>query len=296
MLSPRAFVGNADPYKENSCHVGWGNITSSTDEEETVHCKGITNISGTGPFMFESRTQMTLEDDDTTVVDTEVVFKANPTYWEGAPKIETLKIKRYSSSQEVKENLLEKKLDLVWGSGVLSAQDLIDLDQDEFNDLNVYHSDDIQNVILLLNSGKAPLDDINLRKTIIHAINKKTIIDNELGGLFKPVDNIFPNDAPYCDVSLTPRWDYDIEKALYLNCLPDLVNVEAEAEATEATEATGVRQESTTSSDESSAMAIGLGLGITSVVLFVVALVYCQRSKSLQQEIELLRKEGATEA
>jgi len=31
-------------------------------------------------------------------------------------------------------------------------------------------------------------------------------------------DSLFPKDAPYCRVDLTPRWDYDLEKAQLMNC------------------------------------------------------------------------------
>jgi len=259
MLSPAAFANDADPFTSNSCHVGWGTITSD-DPNETVVCAGITAISGTGPFAFDSRSSVEIDD---ATVDDQVVFLGNTNYWDGAPSIEKLIIQRYDSSEDVKDALLDGSLDLVWGSGVLTAQDLVALDEDETNDVSVFLSDDIQNVILLLNSGKAPLDDINVRKTIIHAIDKKFIIDNELGGIFKPVDNVFPIDAPYCDVDITPRWDFDIEKAQFLNCLK---------------------------SDNSVALGLGLGLGLTSLVFIILAVSYLQKSKKLEEEVLLLKK------
>ena len=160
------------------------------------------------------------------------------------------------------------------GSGVLPAQDLIELDADETNGLSVFHSDDIQNVIILLNSGKAPLDDLNVRKTVIHAINKKKIIDDNLGGLFKPVDNVFPRDAPYSDVDITPRWDYDLEKAQFLNCLPP-----------------------TGETNNSLALGLGLGFGLSALVLLVVAGASMHRNKQLENQLEELKvKEGAVKA
>jgi nickel transport system substrate-binding protein len=266
MLSPSAFANDADPLTSNSCHVGWGTVE---DEDTTVVCAGITAISGTGPFMFESRATEDL--DEETTVDNEVVFKANPTYWDGASDIETLIIKRYEDSDAVKKALLEGNLDIVWGSGVLPADDLIELDEDETNSISVFHSDDIQNVIILLNSGKAPLDDINVRKTVIHAINKKKIIDDNLGGLFKPVDNVFPRDAPYCDVDITPRWDYDLEKAEFLNCAPK--------------------------SNSGLAVGLGVGLGLVALILGFVAFGAINKSRQLESELEELKvKEGAVKA
>ena len=274
MLSPGAFAGDKDPLTSNSCATGWGEIVV---DGVTVKCAGTTDIAGTGPFIFDSRKSEEILDEgsgEMISVDNEVVFKRNADYWDGVPPsaIETLIInKRYESSLEVFNALLDGSLDIVWGGGVLSAKHLIALDEDESNNLSVYHSDDIQNVILLLNSGKAPLDDINVRKTIIHAINKKEIIDHSLGGLFKPVDNVFPNDAPYCDVDMTPRWDYDLEKAEYLNC-PEKPN-------------------------RALALGLGLGLGLTTLVGLAVSFIYVRRTKVLESELEdLLLNEKATSA
>jgi len=102
---------------------------------------------------------------------------------------------------------LKEELDAVWGSGVLSDADIVEIQNSpEYSQtIDVFHSEPFQNVILLLNSGKPPFDDINVRKTLIHAINKGDIVEKELKGLQRVVDNVFPIQAPYCDVDLTPR-------------------------------------------------------------------------------------------
>ena len=107
MLSPDAFANDGDPITSNSCHVGWGTI-------DEVQCAGITDISGTGPWMFDSRDEKEV---DGTIVDNQVVFKANPNYWDKneKPSIETLIIKRYEDSNAVKAALLNGDLDIVWG-------------------------------------------------------------------------------------------------------------------------------------------------------------------------------------
>merc|ERR1712045_646371 len=53
---------------------------------------------------------------------------------------------------------------------------------------------------------------------IMHAVNKAAIVDAELAGSSVVADSLFPKDAPYCNIDLTPRWDYDIEKAQLMNC------------------------------------------------------------------------------
>merc|ERR1719484_190459 len=79
--------------------------------------------------------------------------------------------------------------------------------------------------VVIINSGKTPTSSLDLRKTIMHGVNKADIIKKELDGNAKAVDRLFPESAPYSDVELTPRWDYDIEKANMLNCEPALQTV-----------------------------------------------------------------------
>jgi hypothetical protein len=55
---------------------------------------------------------------------------------------------------------------------------------------------------MIIPSGKPPLDDITLRKTIIRAIEKESFIGKEVGDIQRPVDNVFPDDAP-CTVEKT---------------------------------------------------------------------------------------------
>jgi len=62
------------------------------------------------------------------------------------------------------------------------------------------------------------MDDISVRRAIIHAIDKATFLEEEFAGLEQPVDQLLPKSAPYCNVELSPKWGYDIEKAKLLNC------------------------------------------------------------------------------
>merc|ERR1719282_2328190 len=74
------------------------------------------------------------------------------------------------------------------------------------------------NTIVVMNAAKKPTNDLQLRKIVLHAIDKAAIVDTELAGSSVVADSLFPKDAPYCNIDLTPRWDYDIEKAQLMNC------------------------------------------------------------------------------
>jgi nickel transport system substrate-binding protein len=195
-LSPNAFAnGNtSDPYTANSCEPGWGTLESELEGVPSVVCAGIANISGTGPFAFVSREQSVLTSADfkENRVDDSVIFRANQEYWGGVPAIETLQVVRYDSADEIKQALLDQSLDVVWGDAVLPANVVTEIENSNNPNLNVFIGDDIQNVVLLLNTGKPPLDDIRVRKSIIHAINKKFLVKKELGGYLDSVDNVFP--------------------------------------------------------------------------------------------------------
>merc|ERR1712013_640974 len=83
---------------------------------------------------------------------------------------------------------------------------------------DVHHSDVIQHSILAFNSNKAPMDDISTRLAIIHAIDKASLVEEEFAGLQQPVMQLLPKSAPFCNVDLSPRLGYDLEKAKLLNC------------------------------------------------------------------------------
>jgi len=290
MVSPAVFPnGNAsDPFLENSCNLNWGTINAvETDTQilEEIKCVGLKGVAGTGPFKFDSRETVTITTDEgETEVDNKVVFTAHESYWDGAPDIKRLEVIRYESSEEVKAALLSEELDLVWGVGVLTASDIVEFrENDDDTRFRVFQSDDVQNAILLLNSGQPPFDDINVRKTVIHAINKSAIVRKELQGLNKVVDNVFPIDAPYCDVDLTPTWDYDFEKAVLLSC-------EGSTSATTAN--TGDNDD-----DKNKKLALGLGIGLGGGLLLVaiMAVTFYNRSKAYEQELKLTRKSDAVD-
>ena len=265
--------GETDARDANSCHLDWGTVEvkeGGPEVKETVQCVGIATIAGTGPFVYDRKEEADGQEN-------RVIFKAHEQYWDGPPAIKQLEIVRYASSEEVKEDLINGDLDLVWGAGVLNNADIVEIANDPAlqGQIDVFHSRAIQNVILLLNSGKAPFDNINVRKTVIHAINKAAIVQNELKGIDSVVDNVFPNEAPYCDVDLTPKWDYDFEKAVLLSC-----------DGT-----AGYFGDD----DDNKALALGLGLGLGGVLVLmgIAAVVLINKNKQLAAQLE---KQGGVDA
>ncbi len=65
---------------------------------------------------------------------------------------------------------------------------------------------------LTINNKKKPLDDVRVRRAIMHAIDRKAFIDGVLEGLGVPIGSHFaPSNVGYVD--LTGLYPYDVEKA-----------------------------------------------------------------------------------
>jgi hypothetical protein len=148
----------------------------------------------------------------------DVIFKAHKKHWGAAPAIDIMTVKYYPTHAAVMQALQAGSLDGVVGSGVLTPSDLNELKTKYTQRFDVFLGPVIQNRLIILNGAKHPTDDIELRKAIIHAVDKAHIIEKELYGSAAPVDSLFPKNAPYAGVDLLPRWDYDNQKARMLQC------------------------------------------------------------------------------
>lgn len=177
-------------------------------------CLGLKAPIGTGPFKFVDREF--LSGDEST--DAKVIFARNEEYWGTVPDIEFLEVRYYEDSEKVEAALLTGELDMALGVGPLTAHQVQNLKFTRSDLFDVRHSDVTQNALLVFNTGKAPTDDINVRKAIIHAVNKARFIEDEFAGLERPASQLLPLTAPYCNVDLSPKWSYDLAKAEFLNC------------------------------------------------------------------------------
>lgn len=168
---------------------------------------GLSAPIGTGAFKFSSRSVAEDGSDD------EVVFEGNKDYWGQKPGIETLTAVQYGSVEEVEAALMSGDLDMAMGIGPLNAKQVQELKFSHSDMFDVRHSDVIQHSLLVFNGNKAPMSDIAVRRAIIHAIDKATFIEEQFAGLEEPVTQLLPMSAPYCNVDLSPKWGYDLEKA-----------------------------------------------------------------------------------
>jgi len=156
--------------------------------------------------MFQSRTPNA----DNADHDDLVVFAANTDYWGGAPDIEELRVVRYDSAAAVYDALIAGTLDAVLGAGVLEPARVSELQYD--TRFEVLHGPETMTRAIIMN-----IADKEVRKAVVHAVNKNPIIQSELSGFESPTSQLFSQSVPYCDVDLTPKFDYDFEKAKLLS-------------------------------------------------------------------------------
>eukprot|EP00980_Cylindrotheca_fusiformis_P016759 scaffold5048_cov121-Cylindrotheca_fusiformis.AAC.10 len=211
--SPAVFADGIDSHPEdkNSCEPGM--FGSGWDHlEDTVNCAGLSEPIGTGPLKYVSRE--TLEDG----TDAKVTFARNDDYWGQVPGFETLELIQYDSTDAIEDALMSGDLDMTLGLGPLSPTQVQEIKFQHSDKFDVRHSEVLQHALLVFNGNRAPTNDIEVRRAITHAIDKATFLENEFAGLEQPVTQLLPRTAPYCNVDLSPKWGYDIEKAMLMNC------------------------------------------------------------------------------
>jgi nickel transport system substrate-binding protein len=204
---------DSDPVEENACIEFKGRHEVI---EETINCVGLSGSIGTGPWKFASRTPKDGEDD--VMLDAEVVFEQFDDYWGPLSGIQVLKIVHYATDEETEAALLSGELDMVIGNGALTPQQVVKFKEQYSSRFDVRHTEIFQHAMLWFNSDHAPTDDVNVRLAVVHAIDKGRYIKDNLSSLEQPAAQVFPYNAPYCNLDLQPKLSYDPDKALLLNC------------------------------------------------------------------------------
>lgn len=157
---------------------------------------------GTGPFKLKTQTKERVE------------FIANENHWRGKPGLDELNVVYISDQATMILALESGEVDLIGADGYGVSQAEIKRLQ-ENNDFSVVKNADSSSLEWVgFNLYKAPLDDINVRKAINYAINRKEITEYVYEGLATPAEGPigFDNSTPWVDTSIQ-GYEYDLEKA-----------------------------------------------------------------------------------
>ncbi|MBM6594281.1 ABC transporter substrate-binding protein [Microvirga pudoricolor] len=205
IFAPIASIETPDPstvvikLKETSgnflYYLSWGDaviVAPETAENNKA------NPVGTGPFKFKSWTR-----------GDRVELVRNPDYWQkDKTKLETVTFRFINDAQAQVAALRAGDVDAFPNLG---APELFAEFQKDARFKAVAGNTEGETVAGL-NSAKKPFDDPRVRKALMHAVDRKALVDGAYSGFGRPIGSFFsPNHPAFVD--LTSVVPYDPEKA-----------------------------------------------------------------------------------
>jgi peptide/nickel transport system substrate-binding protein len=150
---------------------------------------------GSGPFVFESFTR-----------DQQLVLKANPNYWQGAPKVGRLVFKEIPEVSSRLTALEAGEVDVTWG---------VPFDQlprvESMYDVKAASAFGFGYAAVWINSSKPPFNDVRVRQALTHAINFAPTVGSLYGKTGRLMKSSVP-EATFAFAKQTP-YAYDPEAA-----------------------------------------------------------------------------------
>lgn len=142
-----------------------------------------THPLGTGPFKFIRY------DNVQQVCDVE----AFPEHWEGAPKLQSIRVRVLSDMNQLQGELQAGRVDIAPMPTSLLPDAVKNLEQQPHLQVKAFPGSNV--VLLTINTISAPLDNVKVRQAIAHAIDRESIIQNLLRGFGKIAHSIIPEES-----------------------------------------------------------------------------------------------------
>ena len=175
-------------------YLGWGDAVIVAPESAETNA---INPVGTGPFKFQRWRR-----------GASVVLTRNDAYWGERPALDQINFIFIPDPTAAFAALMAGDVDGFPNYPAAENLGLIERD-DRFR---IVTGTGEGEMILAINNGKAPFDDIRVRRALNHAIDKQAIIDAGLFGFGTPIGSHFPPHHPsYIDLS--DRYLYDPAEA-----------------------------------------------------------------------------------
>ena len=152
---------------------------------------------GSGPFKFVSY------DGSQQILD----LTANPDYWQGAPQIQSLRVRVITEANALQSELSAGRIDLAPNPTNLSPDAVNSLKQDPNLQVQQFNGSNVN--LLTFNTAEAPLNDVRVRQAICYAINRESLIRDLLLGQAKIAHSIIPEES----WAYTPGQTYSFDPA-----------------------------------------------------------------------------------
>lgn len=156
-----------------------------------------THPLGTGPFKFVSY------DNAQQVCDVEAFSE----YWEGAPKLQTVRVRVIADMNAMQSELQAGRVDIAPLPTSLSPDAVKRLERDPNLQVKVFNGSNV--FLLTINTASAPLDNVKVRQAIAHSIDRESLIRDLLLGYGKIAHSIIPEQS----WSYTPGTTYSFDPA-----------------------------------------------------------------------------------
>lgn len=156
-----------------------------------------TEAVGTGPYTVEE-----------VAPGDHVTLAARDDYWGEAPAIQDVTVRYFADANAQANAVRAGDIDMAYN---MQAPDLLaGLERDE--DLQVIDGTSTGEVLLALNNTEPPFDDLRVRRAVMHAIDRKAVLDTAWAGHGELIGSMVPPTDPYYQ-DLTDAYPYDPERA-----------------------------------------------------------------------------------
>lgn len=193
------------------CAFNQGWIVSRKAVEEKGEAYKLDPI-GTGPFVF-----------DNWIAGNSVRLVANPDYFEGKPQIDDIVFRIIKDETAAAIALENNEIDIFFA---LQQPEMIDR-LEAAPGITVLSRDANNTVNLVLNTTIPPLDDVRVRKAMIHALNRQGLIDGFFRGTKSAAHSVLTTTFQEFSDNV-PQYAYDPDKARALLEEADAVGFEFE--------------------------------------------------------------------
>ncbi|WP_036962611.1 ABC transporter substrate-binding protein [Promicromonospora kroppenstedtii] len=156
-----------------------------------------TEAVGTGPYTVEE-----------VATGDHVTLAARDDYWGETPAITDVTVRYFADANAQANAVRAGDIDMAYN---MQAPDLLaGLEQDQ--DLQVIDGTSTGEVLLALNNARPPFDDLNVRRAIMYAIDRKAVLDTAWAGHGELIGSMVPPTDPYYQ-DLTGAYPYDPDRA-----------------------------------------------------------------------------------
>ncbi|MBA2620173.1 MAG: ABC transporter substrate-binding protein [Acidobacteria bacterium] len=142
-----------------------------------------------------------------------VELTANPDYWEGAPKVQKIRVKTVTDAGSLQAELQSGGVDLAPLPNNLPPDTLKSLGQNPKLEVKQFEGSNID--YLGLNTQAPPLDNVKIRQAIAYAVNREQIINELLSGQAVIANSILPVSSWAYNDNVV-KYSYNPERAKQL--------------------------------------------------------------------------------